>query len=732
MTISIWRYSHFALALASSLFLLVASITGVILAVEPISHQAKGYAAQDLDEVSLGTTIDALKNNYDEVFALEVESSGFVKASVLTAEMKTLDIYINAKTGEQLGEVQERPFIYSFATNLHRSLFLKSIGRFFVGLISLLLLLIAITGLLLLAKRQAGFKRLFSKVQKDYFELRYHVLLSRWFFIPIVILALTGVYLSAEKFELLPDTSMEYQETNTSNELQNFQSIKDIPFFKETTLDQIRKVDFPFSENPEEYYQIALKDKEVRVNQQSGQIISSAKYPFVQLASRLSWMLHTGEGSVLWAIVLLLASASILFFMYSGFVMTLRRRKKVATTLEMSDKDECEFVILVGSETGTTFDFARRLYNSLSFAGKKVYLTELNSYTAFAKAKHIIILTATYGEGEPTTNARKFEVVFSTVQQPNKIKYSVVGFGSLEYPDYCKFAIKVDALLQTHPDFQPLLPLYRINNADVADFENWVKQFSERLDISLAIEKPKVKKLKQKKLSFEVIERTELNVDDTFLIRLKPKRKVKFTSGDLLVVFPNGTETARQYSIAKMGNEILLSIKKHERGRGSSFLYDLGKGDKLQASIDANSHFHFPKKTPSAVLIANGTGIAPFLGMIKQNCDTNINLFWGGRTLTSSTIYDEILNEIISQNRNITVHKSLSREGNKEYVQRLLTQQMGIVLKTVQEDGVIMICGSLAMQHDVLDVLETIITEQSMPHSLDTLEHKGQLKMDCY
>ena len=728
MTISIWRYSHFVLALASSLFLLIASVTGVVLAIEPISHQAKGFAMQDLDKISLATTIDALKENYDEVFALEVESSGFVIASVLTAEMETLNVYINAKTGEQLGEVQERPFIYSFATNLHRSLFLKSIGRFFVGLISLLLFLIAVTGLLLLAKRQGGFKRLFSKVQKDYFELRYHVLLSRWFFIPIVILALTGVYLSAEKFELLLDASMEYQETNTSNELQNFQSIKDIPFFKETTLDQVRKVDFPFSENPEEYYQIALKDKEVRVNQQSGQIISSAKYPFVQLASRLSWVLHTGEGSVLWSIVLLLASASILFFMYSGFVMTLRRRKKVATTLEMSDKDECEFVILVGSETGTTFDFARRLYNSLSFAGKKVYLTELNNYTVFAKAKHIIILTATYGEGEPTTNARKFEAVFPTVQQPNKIKYSIVGFGSLEYPDYCKFAIKVDALLQTHLDFQPLLPLYKINNADVADFENWVKQISERLDISLAIEKPKVKKLKQKKLSFEVIERTELNVDDTFLIRLKPKQNIKFTSGDLLAVFPNGTETARQYSIAKMGNEILLSIKKHERGRGSSFLYELRKGDKLQASINTNSHFHFPKKTPSAVLIANGTGIAPFLGMMAEYHNTAIHLFWGGKKITSSVIYDEI----ILRKQNINIYKSYSREGNKQYVQELVLQKKDIVFKTIKEGGVIMICGSLAMQHDVLDVLETIIKEQSMPHSLDTLEYKGQLKMDCY
>jgi sulfite reductase (NADPH) flavoprotein alpha-component len=43
MTISIWRYSHFLLAAVSSLFLIIASVTGIILAIEPIAHKAKGY-----------------------------------------------------------------------------------------------------------------------------------------------------------------------------------------------------------------------------------------------------------------------------------------------------------------------------------------------------------------------------------------------------------------------------------------------------------------------------------------------------------------------------------------------------------------------------------------------------------------------------------------------------------------------------------------------------------------
>ncbi len=729
MTISIWRYSHLVLAIASSLFLLVASVTGVILAVEPISHQTKGYAIADLDKVSLATAIDGLKENYDEVFLLEVESSGFVKASVLTEDFETLDIYIDPKTGEKLGRVSKRPEIYSFATNLHRSLFLKSIGRFFVGLVSLLLFLIAVTGMSLLAKRQGGFKRFFSKVQKEYFEMRYHVILGRLLFIPIIILALTGVYLSAEKFELLPNSSVNYEENKSLEESKTFKKLSDIPFFKETKLAEIRKVDFPFSEDGEDFFHIALKDREIQVNQFNGNIEASAHYPFVEFALRLSLTLHTGEGNVVWSIILLLSSASIIFFMYSGFVMTLRRRKKLIATSAMPEKDECEIVILVGSETGATFDFATKLYKALTNSGKSVYVSELNSYTSFAKAKHIIVLTATYGEGEPPTNARKFKTLFKSIEQPNRIYYSVVGFGSLEYPNYCQFAIEVDSLLKTKKKLQTVLPLYKIDNSDFTDFKKWAKKWSEATGITFKINPTKPKKeLKQN--SFEVVERTELNIDNTFLLRLKPKQKVKFTSGDLLSVFPNHSEIARQYSIARLGNEILLSIKKHEFGRGSSFLFELEKGDVLRAAIESNPDFHFPKNTNTAVLIANGTGIAPFLGMMDENKNASLNLLWGGRSKESSNIYNNIIEIENLKSYDITIQKCFSREKDKKYVQDLVIAQCNSILENIQKEGVIMICGSLSMQHGVLEVLENILKTHGS--SLDILINNGQLKMDCY
>ncbi|WP_405415455.1 PepSY domain-containing protein [Maribacter sp. Asnod1-A12] len=731
MTISIWRFSHLTLALVSSLFLIVASVTGIILAVEPISHQAKGYAVENREEVSLATTIDALKKSYDEVLELEVESSGFVKASVLTMEMETLDIYVNPITGEQLGEVEERPYIYTFATNVHRSLFLKSIGRFFVGLISLLLCIIAITGIVLLAKRQGGFLKLFSKVQKDYFELRYHVLLSRWFFIPIVILAFTGVYLSAEKFNLLPDAVVEQSEATVADAAPQYDNITDIPFFAETSLADIRRVEFPFSNDPEEYYLIALQDKEVEVNQQTGEIVSSGDYPFVTLASRLSLVLHTGEGNVIWSIILLLASASILFFMYSGFVMTLKRRKKGKRITKMADKDECEFVILVGSESGTAFDFAQRLYNGLSQVGKKVYLTELNKYSIYEKAKNIIIFTSTYGEGEPPTNARKFRSKFSEVQQPNSVGFSVVGFGSLDYPDYCKFAIDLDEQLSASDNFTQQLPLFKINKADFESFELWMIQLTNKLGFIIPVERPLVKKKKYKKVEFEVLERTDLNVDDTFLLRLQPKSHIEFTSGDLLAIFPANDDTVRQYSIAKIGNDVLLSVKKHEMGRGSNYLFNLNVADTIEAAIDVNPHFYLPENAKNSIFISNGTGIAPFLGMISENTTQNISMFWGGREKASMEIYNSVLEKAVSNSENINVFSSFSREGEKQYVQDVVLEQKELVLKTINQNGTIMICGSLAMQHDVLDVLERIL-QGNQTISFEAFEKSGQLKTDCY
>lgn len=740
MSISIWRYCHLVLAVVSSLFLLMASVTGVILAVEPIAHQAKGYAVANLDEVNLAQTATVLKDNFEEVFSLDVESSGFVKASVLTDDFETRDIYINPKTGEELGTVTPRPAVYSFATNLHRSLFLKGIGRFFVGLVSFLLFIITVTGMILIAKRQGGFSRLFSKVKKEYFEMRYHVIFGRWIFIPIIILSLTGVYLSAEKFDLLPSYASNLTENKQVVSTKTYESLGDIPLFQKTKLSEIRKVDFPFSDEADDYFHIALKDREITVNQQTGEIVSISEYPFVLLASQMSLVLHTGEGSVLWSLVLLIASASLIFFMYSGFFMTIKRRKKSKTpkiTKALPLAEDSEYIILVGSENGNTYDYAERFFTALIGAGKKAYITELNYFQDFPAAKHLIVLTSTYGDGEAPTNARKFLEIFSHFPPTSPIHYSVVGFGSLEYPDYCAFAIEVDRVFQLSPHYTQDLPLFKINDGSYTAFEKWAAKWSDKREINLELQAPKEKKKKLKHFPFEVVERTEMNADYTFLLRLRPKKKSKFSSGDLISILPPDSDIPRQYSIAKVGDEILLSIKKHKYGKASNYLYSLQNGAMLSAALEINPHFHFPKKSQSAIFIANGTGIAPFLGMIDENEDSKLKVLWGMRTLKSSALYDCAVDTkqcyLLAQGKkNLTINRCYSREPfENRYVQDLVKEQAEAIVENFENNGTCMICGSLSMQNDVLDEIEKILQEKSNI-TMDVLIQKGQLKMDCY
>jgi sulfite reductase (NADPH) flavoprotein alpha-component len=204
MAISIWRYSHLLLALSSALFIFIATVTGIILALEPISHQLRPYAIKNAETLVLSETLKILKNEYDEVLKLNLDTNDFVVVSVIIKNGKSDTFYVNPFTGEKLGDLIKRAFIFEFANNLHRSLFLKSTGRFLVGLFSFLLLLIALTGIKLILKRQGGFKRFFSKVVYGKFEQYYHVVIGRYTLIPVVIITITGIFLSLEKFDALP------------------------------------------------------------------------------------------------------------------------------------------------------------------------------------------------------------------------------------------------------------------------------------------------------------------------------------------------------------------------------------------------------------------------------------------------------------------------------------------------------------------------------------------------
>jgi sulfite reductase (NADPH) flavoprotein alpha-component len=731
MILSIWRYSHFILAISTAVFVLIASVTGLILAFEPISNQLHPYAIDDAKSKSLAEVIESLKTNYNEIYSLEIDENGFLKASVLDKNGDSGHFYIDPKTGSRLGEQIKKKPIFEFATNLHRSLFLKSTGRFIMGFVSLLLFLIAITGVLLVARRQGGFKHWSSKVLKEDVNQYVHVVLGRYALIPIIVITLTGVFLSLERFSLLPYTKSEHigakiDQFPSASKPENFK------IFKTSKLSDLVSLEFPFSTDEDDFYILKLKHKEVYIHQYHGGIISKAEIPIMSALLEWSIFLHTGKGSVIWSVVLALACLAILIFMYSGFAMSLKRLRRKSRFTNKFNQTNAEYVVLTGSETGHTLGFAQEFAKALLAASKSVFVDSLNNYSTYPNAKQLVIFTSTYGEGEAPSNASLFLSKLQTVQQHNTLNYAVVGFGSLLYPDYCQFAIDVDLQLQKLHHFSETLPLFKINNQSLEAFKTWLNEWAALEGTDLVFDHNKRSKPRRLR-SFEVVQNSGLNTDDTFTLQLIPKQKTKYTSGDLLAVYPKTDEAERYYSIGDINGRITLSIKRHYNGMASNFLSHLQEGDLLKAKVRRNFDFHFPHEASEVILIANGTGIAPFLGMIHQN-SSNIktHLFWGGRNHESLNIYNAYIENALTKGTLSDFYIAFSQEfPNKIYVQDLIPDHKSLFSKVLNNNGIIMICGSITMQNGVLEQLNKLTTTY-LNKPLSVFEQNDQLKMDCY
>ncbi|MGQ7946830.1 PepSY domain-containing protein [Flavobacterium sp. WC2509] len=728
MTLSFWRYTHLTLAIFSVAFLIVASVTGTILAVDAIQEKIPSYRVENFDQVTLQESLPKLRKIYPEITELSVDHNQFVTLQAIDKDGNDVNAYIDPLTGKIIGTPHKKNEFIQWVTSLHRSLFLHETGRFFIGVNAFLLLLIAVSGFALVINRQRSLRKFFSKIIKEYFTQYYHVLFGRLALIPILIIALSGTYLSMERFHFFENKTEEKDKIETKAT-----AVANNKFdFKNTLLANVTKIEFPFSDDAEDYYTFELKDRKIEVDQYSNEIITEEVFPMSAVLTELSLDLHTGRANPFWAIVLGLASLNILFFIYSGFAMTLKRR---ASRIKNKFKaNESKYIILVGSENGSTLRFANAIQKQLIDQGEKAHIAQMNDYCLYPKAEHLLIFTSTYGLGDAPTNASKFEFLLSKHQQQQNIHYSVVGFGSKSYTDFCGYAKEIDIILSSQDWAHQLTDLQTVNDKSADEFVSWVKLWSKKTDIPLATTPSLYNHIPKGLEKLMVLDKTTVSdTEQTFLLTLRTETQSKFTSGDLLAIYPANDNRERLYSIAKNNGNIQLAVKLHPSGLGSEFLYNTTVGDIFKARIINNHAFHFPKNAKRVALISNGTGIAPFLGMIQQNKKkVDIHLYCGFRQKTEiTTHYEEFAYEMMQKQRLTNLHLAFSRGENQHYVMDLIKRDEDFFADFLKNDGVIMICGALQMQIDVENILDAICLAKNNT-TLSYYINKQQILTDCY
>jgi len=107
--------------------------------------------------------------------------------------------------------------------------------------------------------------------------------------------------------------------------------------------------------------------------------------------------------------------------------------------------------ILFGSQTGNSEGCAKKMAKAMKGGRFETEVFEMSQYdpSRLAQEKNLLVITSTYGDGEPPDGAADFYewLLGETAPALAGLRFSVLGLGDTEYPDFCKCAADMDERL---------------------------------------------------------------------------------------------------------------------------------------------------------------------------------------------------------------------------------------------------------------------------------------------
>lgn len=201
----------------------------------------------------------------------------------------------------------------------------------------------------------------------------------------------------------------------------------------------------------------------------------------------------------------------------------------------------------------------------------------------------------------------------------------------------------------------------------------------------------------------EVIDKVQLNPKLYKLVLKSPSPKFEFEAGQYMSIAVEGA-IRRSYSFANPPHEngsLVTYIDTTPAGPGSQFCERVEVGESVDVLAPLGHFYYIPDRKP-VYFFATGTGIVPFLSMIRHELEEiksnrEVNLYFGVR-YQSGLIELDLLNKLVQTYPNFHLNLYVSQDSEWEGNKGRITHGLG---EMNQDDIDAYLCGGYEMITDI-------------------------------